>query len=136
MITQKSINELSYKIIGCAIEVHKIIGPGLLESVYESCFVEELKTAGCNVKSQMKVPFSYKGKNINLDFRIDVLVDDLVIVELKAVEKLLPLYDAQLMTYLRILHKPKGLIINFNTTNISNSLVSIVTEEFAALQKE
>lgn len=136
MITQKYINEISYKIIGCAIEVHKHLGPGLLESVYETCFIEELRDAGLSVKSQLHVPIRYKGNNLGGKLKLDLLVNDLIIVEEKAVELMIPLYKAQLLSYLRLAGKPKGLLINFNSENIKEQLVSLVTEDFAKLPKE
>lgn len=89
-MTQKYINELSYKIIGCAIEVHKQIGPGLLESVYEECMIEELESIGLNVKSQIAVPIEYKSKRLGTPLKLDLLVNDIIIVELKAVETVIP----------------------------------------------
>ena len=136
MITQKYINNIAYAIVGCAIEVHKEIGPGLLESVYESCFIEEMTSAGLNVKSQVHVPVIYKGKDLGGQLKLDLLVNDLIIVEIKAVEAMIPVYKAQLLSYLKLAAKPKGLLINFNTTNISQDLVPLVTEEFALLPKE
>jgi len=136
MITQKHINEISYKIIGCAIEVHKHIGPGLLESVYESCFIDEMRSRGLLVKSQVYVPIHYKEKNLGGSLKLDLLINDLIIVEEKAVEQMIPLYKAQLLSYLKLTEKPKGLLINFNCENIKEQLVSLVTEEFARLPKE
>lgn len=134
-ITQDYIQEISYKIIGCAIEVHKNLGPGLLESVYEVCFIEELKNAGLNVKSQITIPLLYKGTILDGSLRLDLLVNDLIIVEEKAVEKLLPLYKSQLLSYLKLSGKPKGLLINFNSRNIKDQIVSLVTSDFAKLPK-
>jgi GxxExxY protein len=136
MITQKYINEISYKIIGCAIEVHKHLGPGLLESVYESCFIDEMRDVGLNVKSQIIVSINYKGKNLGGSLKLDILVNDIIIVEEKAVEQMISLYKAQLLSYLKLTEKPKGLLINFNCENIKDHLVSIVTEEYAWLPKE
>lgn len=136
MITQKYINEISYKIIGCAIEVHKHLGPGLLESVYESCFIDEMTSTGLNVKSQIYVPVNYKGKDLGGKLKIDLLVNDLIVVEEKAVELMIPLYEAQLLSYLKLTGKPKGLLINFNSENITEQLVSLVTNEFAKLPKD
>jgi len=136
MITQKHINEISYKIIGCAIEVHKHLGPGLLESVYESCFIDEMRNRGLFVKSQVYIPIHYKEKNLGGNLKLDLLVNDLIIVEEKAVEQMIPLYKAQLLSYLKLTEKPKGLLINFNCENIKEQLVSLVTEEFARLPKE
>ena len=135
MLTQKYINDISYKIIGCAIEVHRHLGPGLLESVYEVCFVEELVNAGLKVESQVYVPLNYKGKFIGGGFKLDLLVNDLIIIEEKAVEQMIPLYQAQLLTYLKLAGKPKGLLINFNCQNIMEQLDSLVTDEYAKLPK-
>lgn len=135
MITQKYINEISYKIIGCAIEVHKHLGPGLLESVYEPCLIDEMRSAGLSVRSQICVPIYYKGKDFGGSLKLDLLVNDLIIVEEKAVEQMIPLYKAQLLSYLKLTRKPKGLLINFNCKNIKEQLVSLVTEEFAKLPK-
>ncbi|MFH0865438.1 MAG: GxxExxY protein [Bacteroidota bacterium] len=136
MITQKHINEISYKIIGCAIEVHKHLGPGLLESVYDICFIDEMRSAGLSVKSQIYVPVHYKGKDLGGILKLDLVVNDLIIVEEKAVEIMIPLYKAQLLSYLKLTGKPKGLLINFNCENIKEHLVSLVTEMFAKLPKE
>jgi GxxExxY protein len=135
MLTQKYLNDISYKIIGCAIEVHRHLGPGLLESVYEICFVEELVNAGLKVESQVYVPVNYKGKFIGGGFKLDLLVNDLIIIEEKAVEQMIPLYQAQLLTYLKLAGKPKGLLINFNCQNIMEQLDSLVTDEYAKLPK-
>jgi GxxExxY protein len=132
-ITQKFIHEVSYKIIGCAIEVHKHLGPGLLESVYEACFVEELKEQGLFVEPQIWVPVNYKGKMLGGKLKLDLLVERLVVVENKAVEVMIPLYEAQVLSYLKLSNKPKGLLKNFNTVNLSSHVVSLVTEEFARL---
>lgn len=136
MVTQKYLREISYKIIGCAIEVHKHLGPGLLESVYEPCFIDEMIRAGLFVKSQINVPVYYKGKDLSGCLKLDLLVNDLIIVEEKAVEHMIPLYEAQLLSYLKLTGKPKGLLINFNCENIKDQMVSLVTEEFAKLPME
>jgi len=135
-LTQKYINDIAYKIVGCAIEVHKNLGPGLLETVYETCLTDELLSSGLKVRSQYMVPINYKGKVLNGSLRLDLVVEDLVVVELKSVEKVIPLYVAQLLTYLKLSEKPKGLLINFNCENITTQLVPLVTEEFAKLPKE
>jgi GxxExxY protein len=128
MITQYFLNQLTYKIIGCAIEVHKELGPGLLESVYEKGFIEELKAANLLYQCQKAVPIDYKGKLLDAELRLDVLVEDLIIVELKATDQLHPIFSAQLLTYMKLLKKPKGILINFNCTNIfkegQNTLVN------------
>ncbi len=135
-ITQKLINEISYKIIGCAIEVHKHLGPGLLESVYQMCLIEELKMCGLKVESEMYFPIFYKGKNLGNKLRLDLVVEELIIVELKAVEKMIPLYNAQVLSYLKLTGRPKGLLFNFNCENIRSEMDSFVTREYALLPKE
>lgn len=135
MVTQQYINEISYKIIGCAIEVHKNLGPGLLESVYEPCFIDELRSSGLTVASQVYVPVHYKGKDLGGCLKLDLLVNDLIIVEEKAVEQMIPLFKAQLLSYLKLAGKPKGLLINFNCENIKDHMVSLVTNDFALLPK-
>lgn len=136
MITQKYINQLSYQIIGAAMDVHRQIGPGLLESVYEECFIEELKIKNLQVIAQQKVPLIYRGKTLKTELKLDVLVNDSIIVELKAVEVMIPLFKAQLLSYLKLSGKPKGLLINFNCENIREQMTSLVTENFAKLPKE
>ena len=113
MITQRYVNEICYKIVGCAIEVHKILGPGLLESIYEKCLIEELKSQNLKVKSQVIIPIFYKGKDLNTFLKVDLLVNELVIAELKAVENMIPLYNAQLLSHLRLTVKPKRIINKF-----------------------
>ncbi len=106
-ITKKYINELTYQIIGCAIEVHKHLGPGLLESVYEKCFLRELKLRGIAYKDHVWVPLEYKGLELDTELRLDVLVEDLLCVELKAQQGLLPIHDAVLLSYMQMLQKTK-----------------------------
>lgn len=132
-ITKKLVNALSYEIVGCAIEVHKAMGPGLLESVYQSCMHEELTNHGLEFKSQVLLPVFYKGKDVGGNLKLDLLVEDLVIVELKAVDIMLPLFQAQLLSYLRLAEKPKGLLINFHAESIVNQMIPLVTEKFASL---
>jgi GxxExxY protein len=134
-ITRKYINDLSYRIVGCAIEVHKQLGPGLLESVYETCFVDELNSNGFYIQRQVPVPIIYKGKDLGTNLILDLLVNDLIIIELKAVEVIVPVYKAQLLSYLKLTGKPKGLLINFHCENIKDHLVPLVTEEFAKLSE-
>lgn len=117
-VTKKCIDELTYKVIGCAIEVHKIIGPGLIESVYEKCFLRELTLRGINYTCQKRVHLNYKGLEVETELRYDVLVEDIVVVELKAVEGFLPIHEAILLTYMRMIEKPKGILINFHCVNI------------------
>src|SRR5215467_14546153 len=117
-ITKRYLNELTYKIIGCAIEVHKHLGPGLLESVYEKCFLLELTLREIQFRNQIWVPIEYKGLELDTQLRLDVLVEDLLCVELKAQEGLLPIHDAILLSYMQMLEKPKGVLINFHCVNI------------------
>ena len=136
-ITQKYLDELTFKIIGCAIEVHKELGPGLLESVFEKCFIRELALQNIAYKTQLWVPIEYKGLQLDADLRLDVLVEDLILVELKAIDGLLPVHQAQVLTYMKLLKKPKGVLINFNCTNIfKEGQKTLVNEYYRALPKE
>lgn len=132
-LTKQYIKQLNYKIIGAAIEVHKQLGPGLLESIYEECLYEELLIRGFFPKRQIKVPVIYKGKRVKDDLRIDLLVNDAIIIELKSVNELHPLFEAQLITYMKLAEKPKGLLINFNVTKLTDGIIPIVNEIFANL---
>lgn len=121
------INELTSKIINAAINVHRELGPGLLESVYHSCMVIELKNLGLKIESEISLPVKYRDQVVSKDgFRIDLLVDHIIIVELKSVEKMIPLHKKQLLTYLRLADKPLGLLINFNETVLKNGIVRII----------
>jgi GxxExxY protein len=135
MITQKQINSLAFRIVGAAIEVHKQLGPGLLESVYETCLIDELRQMGMTVNSQAYIPIIYKERDLGVHLKLDLIVNDLIIVELKAVDFMIPLYRAQLLSYLRLTKKPKGLLINFHCENIVEQMVPLVTEEFSKLPK-
>ncbi|HRD58843.1 MAG TPA: GxxExxY protein [Ferruginibacter sp.] len=118
MITKKYIDELSYEIIGSIIEVHKFMGSGLLESVYLQCLKIELMNRGINFLTEMRVPVVYKGKLLDIDFRCDLFVENCIVVELKSVAEIIPIHEAQLLTYMKLLHCPKGILINFNCSNI------------------
>ncbi len=136
MITQKYLNNIAYKVVGCAIEVNKHQGPGLLESVYELCLLYELKKVGLQAASQVRIPVLYKGIDLGGHLVIDILVEDEVVVELKAVESLLPIHEAQIITYLKLTDNYKGVLINFNSTKIIDTTKHFVTEKFADLPKE
>ena len=137
MITQKQINDLTYKIIGYAIDVHKELGPGLLESVYEKCLAHLLTLSGHEVSRQQVVPIEFRGLYLECDLRYDLLVDNLIVVELKTVDALHPVHEAKLLTYLKLLKKAKGILINFNCTNIfKEGQKTFVTEHFKELPKE
>jgi len=114
------------KIIGAAIEVHKSLGPGLLESVYETCLCYELKILGLAVKRQQAIPVSYKGIRLETGLRIDLLVEDSVIVELKCVENIAPVHESQLLTYLRLSGMRTGLLLNFFTARMIDGIKRMV----------
>lgn len=113
-MSEQEYNILSSKIINAAIEVHKELGPGLLESVYEYCLVVELKRRNLKCETQVRLPIIYKGEKLEKEFIIDILVEDMIIIELKSVEILLPVHEVQLVTYLKLANKKLGLLINFN----------------------
>jgi GxxExxY protein len=136
-ITKKYLNELTYSILGCAIEVHKFLGPGLLESVYEKCFLKELSIRGIKYQNQLWVPISYKGIELDTELRLDVLIEDVICVELKAQEGLLPIHDAVLLSYMQMLNKPKGILINFHSVNIfKEGQKTLVNNLFAVLPED
>ncbi len=132
-MTKKRINEISFIIIGAAMEVHKQLGPGLLESVYHECLLEEIRNNGLEVKSQVILPIIYKGRKLGKNLKLDLLVEDQIIVEIKAVDTMIPLYKAQLLSYLKLALRAKGLLINFHCEVIRNQIVSMVTDQFAKL---
>ncbi|MBP1675968.1 MAG: GxxExxY protein [Bacteroidetes bacterium] len=137
MITQKFLDQLSKEILGCAIEVHKEFGPGMLEKTYEKALLMLLEEKGFKVQSQLDIPVIFRGTVIDNAYRLDLLVEDLIIVELKVVENLLPIHEAQLLTYLKLAKKPKGILINFYSTNIFyNGQKTYVTDEYSKLPKE
>lgn len=117
-----AINELSGVIVDAAFQVHDSLGPGLLESVYEGCLSYELRSRNLAVMRQVQVPLVYKELQFDCGFRIDLLVNDEVVVEVKAVETVLPIHKAQLLTYLKITEHRVGLLINFNVTKIKNGI--------------
>ena len=136
LITKKYLNELTYQVVGCAIEVHKHLGPGLLESVYEKCFLREMSLRHISYQSQIWAPLEYKGILLDTELRLDALVENILCVELKAQQGLLPIHDAVLLSYMQMLQKPKGILINFHCVNIFkegqrtlvNSLFSLLPE--------
>ncbi|MEN9441636.1 MAG: hypothetical protein RLZ33_1713 [Bacteroidota bacterium] len=119
-------NELSNLIIGCAIEVHRTLGPGLLESVYENCLLYELEEKGIYAERQVELPIEYKHINLEVGYKIDLLVENKVIIELKSVKEIQPIHVAQLMTYLKLSDKKLGLLINFNEVKLVDGLKRIV----------
>lgn len=119
-------NEISYEIRGAVFKVYNELGPGLFESVYETALSYELRQLGLDVKNQIGVPMKYADINFDVGFRLDVLVEDKVIIEIKSVEALADVHHKQLLTYLKLTNKKLGLLINFNTSSISNSIIRIV----------
>lgn len=135
-MTQKYLNELTRIIIGAAIEVHKELGPGLLESIYEKCLVHLLKGKGCSILTQQKVPLVFRGLHLDCNLRFDVMVNDAIIVEIKSVESILPIHESQILSYLKLLEKPKGILINFKCTNIfKEGQRTFVNDLYARLPK-
>lgn len=118
MITQSYITDLTYKINGACIEVHKIMGAGLLESVYHKCVEEEFKLRNINYKSELRIPVFYKEKEINCDFFCDFLIEDQIVLEIKSVSSFNEIHRAQVLNYINLLHKPKGILVNFNVKNL------------------
>ena len=122
--------------VGCAIRVHKLLGPGLLETVYQQCLKYELEENGFKVRQEVPVDVIYSDMVLDTKLRADLFVEDCIVVELKAIEKVLPVHEAVLMTYMKLLKAPQGLLINFFTTNIVKSVKPLVNEFFRALPDE
>lgn len=118
MITKKYLTDLVYQVNGAAIEVHRKIGAGLLESIYHQCMIKELSLRGINFQSELKIPIEYKGLKLESDLRCDLFIENCLVLELKAVDQIIPIHVAKLMSYMKLLESPIGLMINFNVTNI------------------
>lgn len=116
MITKTYLKDLTYQVTGAAIEVHKRLGPGLLESVYHKCLAKEIR--GINFVSEYKIPYFYKGFDVDIDFRCDFLIEDILGLEIKSCDEVHPIHIAKLMNYMNLLESPKGLMINFNVINL------------------
>ena len=137
MITHKYLDDLTYEVIGSAIEVHKIMGRGLLESVYHQCLKEELLHKKIQFSTEMKVPLIYKTKELKIDFKCDLFIENCLVVELKSVIQPNPIFEAQLMTYMKLLKAPKGILINFNCFNIfKDGQKTFVNEYFKNLPEK
>jgi GxxExxY protein len=121
-MTEFEYNNMTRQIINAAIEVHKELGPGLLESVYEYCLLDELQRCGLHAERQVQLPIHYKGRNLDKDFVIDILVEDKIVLELKSVEAILPVHEFQLLTNLKLSNKKLGLLINFNVTLLKEGI--------------
>jgi GxxExxY protein len=117
-LSKNYLKDLVYQVNGVAIEVHKHLGPGLLESVYHKCLKKELELRNISFQSELKIPILYKGLEVDTDLRLDLLVENSLVVELKAVETILPVHEAQILTYMKLLDKPEGLLLNFNVSNL------------------
>ena len=117
---------LSNKVIGCAIEVHRALGPGLLESAYQQCLAHELTINGIQFKTEYPLPVDYKGIRLDCGYRIDLLVEDEIILELKSVERLMPIHEAPILTYLKLVKVKQGFIINFNVPILKNGIKSYI----------
>ncbi len=124
MHSTEELNKITENIIGAAIEVHRRIGPGLLESVYLMCICEELRYRSIRFSKEQPVPIVYRGKTLECGYRIDLVVEGAIPVELKCVEQLLPVHEAQLLTYLRLLNKRLGLLINFNVPTMVKGIIA------------
>jgi GxxExxY protein len=122
----EEINKISYDIIGCAYKVHCELGPGLLESTYEVCLAFEIKEKGYEVITQKALPVVYQGIKLDAGYRIDILVNDLIIIEVKSVDALAPIHKAQVLTYLKLSGKKLGLLINFNVTNLQEGIQRLI----------
>ncbi len=122
----KELNDISYKIIGAAYEVHKHLGPGLLESTYEVCFASELNEAGLKVDIQKPLPVVYKNIKLDAGYRIDLLVENEIIIELKSVDEIAPIHEAQLLTYMKLSGKRLGLLINFNVKDLKKGIKRMI----------
>lgn len=117
-ITKVFLDQLTYNINGAAIEVHKALGPGLLEKVYQRCLLHELQIRNLKVQSEFLIPIEYKGVIVDTELRCDLLVENLICIEIKAVKELIPIHDAQLISYMKLLKVPKGILYNFHVTNL------------------
>ena len=122
------INQLSSKIIGAAIQVHKALGPGLLESAYEECICHELSSQSSSIERQKPLAINYKGVKLDCGYRLDIVVENTIILELKSCEKIEPIHKAQLLTYLKLSGLNLGLILNFNVPVMRDGIVRIVNE--------
>jgi GxxExxY protein len=128
MSEKEEINRITHAIIGAAIEVHKQLGPGLLESAYEACTAFEVAERGLQVEQQKPLPLTYKKARLDCGYRLDMLVEGKVIVEIKAVEKLLPIHEAQLLSYLKLTKCKTGLLINFNVHKLTDGIIRVVND--------
>ena len=125
-MSHKKFTDLSHRVIGSAIEVHRHLGPGLLESTYQQCLARELHLSGIPFKLEYPLSVDYKGLHLDCGYRIDVLIEDAIILELKSVAQLKPIHEAQLLTYMKLTHIKQGFLINFNVEVLKNGLKSFI----------
>lgn len=130
MLTRKYLDELTLEIIGSAIDVPKEVGRGLLESVYHQCLMEELRHGKINFQTEMKVPIIYREKFLDIEFRCDLFVEQCIVIVLKSVHEMVAVFEAQLLTYMKLLQCPKEILINFNTSNIFREGQKTFVNEF------
>jgi GxxExxY protein len=130
MKTLKELNNLVYQVNGAAIEVHKHLGPGLLESVYQECLAYELTLRNIKFLSENHLPINYKGYETSTNLRYDFFIEDILVIELKAVDEMKPIFDAQILTYMKLLKAPQGLLINFNVKRLYDDGVKSFVNEF------
>jgi GxxExxY protein len=127
------LNELTFKVRGAIFEDYNILGPGLLERTYESALAYEFDNLGLEYKTQVPINVLYKGKDLGLGFRMDMLIEDMLVLELKSVDLLTDIHKKQLNTYLKLANKPLGLLINFNTTNLDKNIIRIINGDISSL---
>lgn len=136
-MTQKKIDELTYKINGAAIEVHKHLGPGLLENIYQKCLAKELRVRNIFFHQEIRTPIVYKGITVTADLRVDFFIEENIIVEIKSVSEILPIHQAQIMTYMKLMKAPKGILLNFNVVNLYHEgQKTFVNNYFSNLDRE
>lgn len=136
MDREAELKALSHEIIGACIEVHRALGPGLLEKIYQDCLCHELDLRGIKYIKEPTLRYNYKGFPLDLELRADLIVEDSIVVELKAVKDLHPVYEAQLLSYLRLSDKPVGLLINFNVPVLKNGIVRRTLEGLPKIQED
>lgn len=136
-MTKKFLDRLTYDVIGAAIEVHKALGPGLLESIYHKCMIREFNVRGIEFQSELLVSVDYKGCELDTELKCDFYIQNMLVVELKAVSELNRIHEAQLLTYMKLLKAPKGILINFNCVNLfKEGQKTFVNEFFRSLPEE
>ena len=135
-ITKTFLKDLTYQVNGAAIEVHKFLGPGLLESIYHKCLKRELDLRGISYVSELQVPINFKGLDVDTNIRCDLFIENCIVLELKTVDAFAPIHQAQLLTYMKLLEAPKGILYNFNSINLyKEGQMTLVNEFFRTLEE-